>query len=135
MQSDRVLFEQSFSAALAIHTFTEINIKESLLKMDLDKLKELYVYLKHDRTVALKNIEKLCEFLPEAVALEKAQHNINSAMDRLRIMTISSMEQEDGLFDIKVLLESVSNRIAVIEAHQSGTSATIATSTTITMCD
>ena len=122
VQSDRVFFEQSFSAALAIHTFTDINIKDSLLKMDLDKLKELYVYLKHDRTVVAKKIEKLCEFLPEGIALEKALQNINSAMDRLRIMTISSMEQEDGTFDIKFLLELVSNRIAVIEAHGSGAS-------------
>ena len=100
--------------------------------MGLDKLKELYVYLKHEKTVVTKKIEKLCEFLPEGIALEKAQHNINSAMDRLRIMTISAMEQEDGSFDIKVLLESVSNRIAVIEAQQS---ATIAKSATSTMCD
>ena len=121
VQSDRVFFEQSFSAAVAIHTFTDINIRESLLKMDLVKLKELYVYLKHDRSVVAKKVEKLCAFLPEGIALEKAQHNINSAMDRLRIMTISSMEQEDGSFDIKVLLELVSNRIAVIEAHGSGT--------------
>ena len=117
-----MFFEQSFSAALAIHTFTDINIKESLLKMDLDKLKELYVYLKHDRSVVAKKVEKLCEFLPEGIALEKAQHKINSAMDRLRIVTVSSMEQEDGTFDIKGLLELVSNRIAVIEAHGSGAS-------------
>ena len=51
------------------------------------------------------------------IALEKAQHQINSAMGRLRIMTMSSMEQEDGTFDIKVLLELVSNRIAVIEGQ------------------
>ena len=90
--------------------------------MDLDKLKELYVYLKHDKTVVTKKIEKLCEFLPEGIALEKAQHKINSAMDRLRIMTISSMEQEYVTFDIKVLLELVSNRIAIIEAQGKGSS-------------
>ena len=122
VQSERVFFEQIFSAALAIHTFTDINIKEPLLKMDLDKLKELYVYLKHDKTVVTKKIEKLCDFLPEGIALEKAQHNINSAMDHLRIRTIYSMEQEYGTFDIKVLLELVSNRVAVIEAHGKGTS-------------
>jgi len=122
VQSDRVFFEQSLSAALAIHTFTDINITESLLKMDLDKLKELYLYLKHDRTVALKKIEKLCEFLPEGISLENAHHNINSAMDRLRIMTVYSMEQEDGTFDIKFLLELVSNRIAIIEAQGKGSS-------------
>ena len=119
VQSDRMFFEQSFSAALAIHTFTDINIKDSLLKMDLDKLKELYVYLKHDKSVVAKNIEKLCEFLPEGIALEKAQHKINSAMDRLRNMTMTAMEQEDGTVNIKGLLELVSNRIAVIEAQGS----------------
>ena len=101
MHADRVFFEQSFSAALAIHTFTDIQIKESLLNMDLDKLKELYVYLKHDRSVVTKKIEKLCEFLPEGIALEKAHHKIKSAMGRLRNMTRSSMEQEDGTFDLK----------------------------------
>ena len=30
-QSDRVFFEQSFSAAVAIHTFTDINIKRFLV--------------------------------------------------------------------------------------------------------
>ena len=123
VQSDRVFFEQSFSAAIAIHTFTDINIKDSLLKMDLDKLKELYVYLKHDRSVVVKKVERLCEFLPEGIALEKAQHKINSPMDRLRNMPITSMEQEDGSYDIKVLLEQVSNRIAVIEANKGGCSA------------
>ena len=116
-QSDRVFFEQSFSAAVAIHTFTDINLKESLLKMELDKLKELYVYLKHDKSVVAKKIEKLCEFLPEGIALEKAQHKINSAMDRLRNMTMTAMEEEDGTVNIKGLLELVSNRIAVIEAQ------------------
>ena len=118
-QSDRVCVEQSFSAAVAIHTFTDINLKESLFKMDLDKLKELYVYLKHDKSVVAKKIEKLCEFLPEGIALEKAQHKINSAMDRLRNLTMTAMEQEDGTVNIKGLLELVSNRIAVIEAQGS----------------
>ena len=120
VQSDRVFFEQSFSAAVAIHTFTDINLKESLFKMDLDKLKELYVYLKHDKSVVAKKVERLCEFLPEGIALEKAQHKINSAMDRLRNMTITSMEQEDGSYDLKVLLEQVSNRIAVVDAIKNG---------------
>jgi hypothetical protein len=120
VQSDRMCFEQSFSAALAIHTFTDINIKDSLLKMDLDKLKELYVYLKHDKSVVAKKVERLCEFLPEGIALEKAQHKINSAMDRLRNMTITAMEREDGSYDIKLLLEQVSNRIAVVDAIKSG---------------
>jgi hypothetical protein len=105
VQSDGVFFEQSFKAALAIHSFTDISIKDSLLKMDLDKLKALYVCLKHDKSVVAKKVERLCEFLPEGIALEKAQHKINSAMYRLRNMTITSMEQEDGSYDIKVLLE------------------------------
>ena len=126
VQSDRVLFEQSFSAAVAIHTFTDINIKDSLLKMDLGKLKELYVYLKHDRTVATMKVEKFCDSLPEGIALDKAQRMINSAMDRLRIMTVTSMEQEDGTFDLKSLLELVSNRIAGADAIKGSNSTTAA---------
>ena len=78
------------------------------------------MYLKHDRSVVAKKVEKLCEFFPEGIALEKAQHKINSAMDRLRNMTIASMEQEDGSYDIKVWLEQVSNRIAVVDAIKNG---------------
>ena len=51
--------------------------------------------------------------------MEKAQHKINSAMSRLRGMTMTAMEQEDGTVNIKGLLELVSNRIAVIEAQGS----------------
>ena len=88
--------------------------------MDLDKLKELYVYLKHDKSVVVKKVERLCEFLPEGIALEKAQHKINSAMDRLRNMTITSMEKEYGSYDIKLLSEQVSNRISVVYAIKGG---------------
>ena len=58
----------------------------------------------------------MCEYFVQHAPLERAQHKVNSAIDRLRVLTVAAVEDDEGDFDIKALVEKVSNRIAVLEA-------------------
>ena len=115
--NDRQMYEQSYLNAFAIHGKTEIDINIELAKMSTEKLNELYNYIKHDKTTSNKKAEKLCEFFEVYDALEKTQHKINSAMDRIQTLTVTALENDEGVFDMKALLESVSNQIAINNAE------------------
>ena len=116
VQGDRIVFEESFVNAVAIHGRDNVDLDREFGRMPLEKLRELYTYLKHDKTVAAKKAEKLCEYFTEFESLEKTQHKLNSAIGRFREMTLGALEGEDGAIDIKNLIERVSNRVAVREA-------------------
>ena len=85
--------------------------------MNREKLDELYTYLKHDRTPNAKKANSICEFFAEYAALEATQHKINSAVERLRTMTTSALEDDEGDIDIKDLIEKVSNEKAIRNAR------------------
>jgi hypothetical protein len=82
-----------------------------------EKFDELYQYLKHDKSTNTKKAEKLCEYFNEYSALEAARHKINAAIDHLRTMTISALENDEGVVNIKDLVDKVSNIKAIRDAR------------------
>ena len=113
--NDKNIYEQGFIKAVELHTTKRIDVAERFKSLSIDKLKVLLDYLKKDKSASQKKAEKLHEYLDEFGVLQSLQHKLNSALHRLKDLTMDAIEDEDGKFDNKGFAERISVIIALKE--------------------
>ena len=113
---DKNVFETAFGTACEIHGATNIEFKDVLGEMTVEKLRELEHYLAHDKTPKDKKFIKLTEFLPKFKTMLKAQQKLNMAMEEMKRLLIDNLEGQYGDDDGNVVMDKVKTLVIKVLA-------------------
>jgi hypothetical protein len=120
-ETDNGLYERAFHCAVNTHKSEVFSFKGALTGLPVNKLKEIMEYLKHDKSTKDKKIIKLIEFTKEYQDLEHVQSKLTVAMDTLRSLSITDLENNYGNGYGEIVLErfkeGVVSAIAVKESR------------------
>ena len=79
----------------AIDNFTKVAEIIPMEAYSMNQLVTVYQYPKHDKTTNKMKAKKLVEYMPEYEDLQMAMNKVNSAIERLRVITMNAVETEE----------------------------------------